>query len=219
MKLVVSMVAALAATSAFANAPAATPASKGDPKAAETIVNQVCAGCHSVDGNSTAAANPSLAGLNSEYINKQLNDFKSGARKNAIMSGMVASLSQQDMLNLAAYFSAQQPKPGTSKDQQLALIGQKIYRGGVLGAGVPACASCHGPQGKGIPVPVPAPGRPAQRIHLHPAERFPARRARKRWRQDDAHHRCQDDGCRHEGRGLLYSGLAVTPDLPESIKG
>jgi len=155
MKLVVSMVAALAATSAFANAPAAAPASKGDPKAAETIVNQVCAGCHSADGNSMVAANPSLAGLNSEYINKQLTDFKSGARKNAIMSGMVASLSPQDMLNLAAYFSAQQPKPGTSKDQQLALIGQKIYRGGVLGAGVPACASCHGPQGKGIPVQFP----------------------------------------------------------------
>jgi cytochrome c553 len=155
MKLVVSMVAALAATSAFANAPAAAPASKGDPKAAETIVNQVCAGCHAADGNSMVAANPSLAGLNSEYINKQLTDFKSGARKNAIMSGMVASLSPQDMLNLAAYFSAQQPKPGTSKDQQLALIGQKIYRGGVLGAGVPACASCHGPQGKGIPVQFP----------------------------------------------------------------
>jgi cytochrome c553 len=155
MKLVVSMVAALAATSAFANAPAAVPASKGDPKAAETIVNQVCAGCHAVDGNSMVAANPSLAGLNSEYINKQLNDFKSGARKNAIMSGMVANLSPQDMQNLAAYFSAQQPKPGTAKDQQLALIGQKIYRGGVLGAGVPACASCHGPQGKGIPVQFP----------------------------------------------------------------
>jgi len=155
MKLVVATVAALAATSAFANAPAAAPASKGDPKAAETIVNQVCAGCHSADGNSAAAANPKLAGLNAEYINKQLNDFKSGARKNAIMSGMVASLSPQDMLNLAAYFSAQQPKPGTSKDQQLALIGQKIYRGGVLGAGVPACASCHGPQGKGIPVQFP----------------------------------------------------------------
>jgi cytochrome c553 len=142
MKFVVSLVATLAATSAFANAPAAPVAAKGDPKAAETIVNQVCAGCHSVDGNSAVATNPKLAGLNAEYINKQLTDFKSGARKNAIMSGMVASLTPQDMLNLAAYFSAQQPKPGTSKDQALALQGQKIFRGGVLGAGVPACASC-----------------------------------------------------------------------------
>jgi cytochrome c553 len=155
MKLVVSLVAALAATTAFANAPAAASASKGDPKAAESIVNQVCAGCHAVDGNSAVAANPKLAGLNAEYINKQLTNFKSGDRKNAVMGGIVASLSPQDMLNLAAYFSAQQPKPGTSKDKELALLGQKIYRGGVLGAGVPACASCHGPQGKGIPVQFP----------------------------------------------------------------
>jgi cytochrome c553 len=155
MKLVVSLVAALAATSAFAATPATAPASKGDPKAAESIATQVCAACHSADGNSVIAANPKLAGLNAEYINKQLTEFKSGARKNAIMSGMVASLSPQDMLNLAAYFSSQQPKPGTSKDQALALTGQKIYRGGVQGAGVPACASCHGPQGKGIPAQFP----------------------------------------------------------------
>ena len=155
MKFVVSMVAVLAATSAFANEPATAPASKGDPKAAESIVNQVCAACHAVDGNSAAAANPKLAGLNAEYINKQLTEYKSGARKNPVMGGIVSSLSPQDMLNLAAYYSAQQPKPGTSKDQTLALQGQKIYRGGVLGAGVPACASCHGAQGKGIPVQFP----------------------------------------------------------------
>ncbi|MBT9589577.1 MAG: cytochrome c4 [Thiobacillus sp.] len=155
MKLVVSMVAVLAATSAFANEPATAPASKGDPKAAESIVNQVCAACHAVDGNSAAAANPKLAGLNAEYINKQLTNFKSGDRKNAVMGGIVASLTPQDMLNLSAYYSAQQPKPGTSKDQELALLGQKIYRGGVLGAGVPACASCHGAQGKGIPAQFP----------------------------------------------------------------
>ena len=155
MKLVVSLVAALAATSAFANTPAATPASKGDPKAAESIVTKVCAACHAVDGNSAAAANPKLAGLNAEYIHKQLTEYKSGTRKNPVMGGIVASLSAQDMQNLAAYFSAQQPKPGTSKDQELALLGQKIYRGGVQGAGVPACASCHGPQGKGVPVQFP----------------------------------------------------------------
>ena len=155
MKLVVSLVAAMAATSAFASTPAAAPASKGDPKAAESIVNQVCAACHAVDGNSATAANPKLAGLNAEYINKQLTNFKSGERKNAVMGGIVASLSPQDMLNLAAYFSAQQPKPATSKDQALALQGQKIFRGGVMGAGVPACASCHGQQGKGIPVQFP----------------------------------------------------------------
>ncbi len=149
MKFVVTLAAALVATSAFANAGA--PASKGDPKAAESIVTQVCAACHGMDGNSAAAANPSLAGMNAEYLGKQLMNFKSGERKNAIMSGMVATLTPQDMQNLAAYYSAQQPKPGTSKDQELALVGQKIFRGGVQGTGVPACASCHGPQGKGIP--------------------------------------------------------------------
>jgi cytochrome c553 len=151
MKLVVTLVAALAATSAFANPAAAPAAAKGDPKAAESIVNQVCAGCHAADGNSVVATNPKLAGLPAEYIDKQLNDFKSGARKNPVMGGIVTSLSPQDMLNLAAYFSEQQPKPGTSKDKDLALVGQKIFRGGILGAGVPACASCHGPQGLGIP--------------------------------------------------------------------
>ena len=155
MKFVVSLVATLAATSAFANEPVAAPASMGDPKAAESIVNQVCAACHAADGNSVVSANPKLAGLDAAYINKQLHDFKSGERKNPVMGGIVASLSPQDMLNLAAYFSAQQPKPGTAKDKDLALLGQKIFRGGVLGAGVPACASCHGPQGAGIPVQFP----------------------------------------------------------------
>lgn len=151
MKLVVSLVAALAATSAYANPTVV----KGDPKAAESIVTKVCAACHAADGNSVAAANPKLAGHTAEYLGKQLSDFKSGVRKNPVMAGIVKDLSAQDMQNLAAYFSAQQPKPGTSKDMELALIGQKIYRGGVQGAGVPACASCHGPQGKGIPTQFP----------------------------------------------------------------
>jgi cytochrome c553 len=155
MKRIAILAAALVAASAHATEPAAVPASKGDPKQAEAIVNQVCAGCHGADGNSAIPANPKLAGLNAEYIYKQLQNFKSGERKSAVMAGMVANLSSQDMHNLAAYFSVQQAKPGTSKDQALALIGQKIYRGGVQGSGVPACASCHGVQGKGIPVQFP----------------------------------------------------------------
>jgi len=150
-RIALMLVAALAATSALAN-PAAT---KGDPKAAEAIVNQVCLACHGADGNSVAAANPKLAGLNEEYLYKQLSEFKSGARKNPVMGGIVKDLTDADMKNLAAYFSLQQPKPGTAKDAELARHGEKIYRGGVLGAGVPACASCHGPQGKGIPTQFP----------------------------------------------------------------
>jgi len=150
-RIALMLVAALAATPALAN-PAAT---KGDPKAAEAIVNQVCLACHGADGNSVAAANPKLAGMNEEYLYKQLSEFKSGARKNPVMGGIVKDLSDADLKNLAAYYSLQQPKPGTAKDAELARQGEKIYRGGVLGAGVPACASCHGPQGKGIPTQFP----------------------------------------------------------------
>jgi cytochrome c553 len=153
MKLVVTLAAALVATSAFASETPA--ASKGDPKKAEPIVAELCAGCHAADGNSAAAANPKLAGMNPEYLYKQLVEFKSGARKNAVMSGMVAGLSDADMKNLAAYYAMQTPKGGTAKDKDLATLGRKIYHGGVQGTGVPACASCHGVQGKGIPVQFP----------------------------------------------------------------
>jgi cytochrome c553 len=129
--------------------------SKGDPKAAETIVNSVCAGCHGVDGNSAIPANPSLAGQGAEYLNKQMVNFKSGERASAVMMGMVASLTPSDMKNLAAYFSDKRAKSATAKDKDKAMLGQKIYRGGVQGSGVPACASCHGASGNGIPVQFP----------------------------------------------------------------
>ena len=86
MKLVVSLVAALAATTAFANPPAAAPASKGDPKAAESIVNQVCAGCHAVDGNSAAAANPKLAGWFTGQVIKATGGKANPATVNALVA-------------------------------------------------------------------------------------------------------------------------------------
>ena len=156
MKFALMIAAALASVSAVAaNAPPAAPVMKGDPKQAEATVTQVCAACHAVDGNSAAPANPRLAGLNYEYINKQLINFKSGERKSPVMSGIVANLTPQDMQNLAAYYSAQQPKDAKAKDLNLALLGQKVYRGGVQGSGVPACAACHGAQGQGIPAQFP----------------------------------------------------------------
>lgn len=131
------------------------PAAKGNPAAAAAIVNQVCAACHNADGNSTNPANPKLAGQGYDYLHKQLVNFKSGERKSAVMSGIVAKLSETDMVNLAAYFSEKQTRPGTAKDREKALLGEKIYRGGVQGSGVPACASCHGANGQGIPVQFP----------------------------------------------------------------
>lgn len=112
----------------------------------------MCAGCHGPDGNSAVPTYPKLAGQSAAYIEKQLTDFKSGKRQNAIMSGMAAGLSPQDIKNVAAYFSSQHTAPGTAQGtaQQIAL-GQKIYRGGNREERVPACMSCHGPSGAGVP--------------------------------------------------------------------
>jgi cytochrome c553 len=129
---------------------------KGDAAKGQQIATQVCAACHNADGNSSIPANPSLAGQHAEYITKQLNDFKPkegkrAERENAIMSAMVAPLSQEDMQNLGIYYSRQTPKAGVAQDKALAEQGEKIYRGGNLETGVPACASCHSPNGIGIP--------------------------------------------------------------------
>ena len=128
----------------------------GDAAKGQQIASQVCAGCHNADGNSAIPANPILAGQHAEYITKQLTNFKAqnnkpAERNSPIMAGMVAALSPDDMKNLGAYYSSQVPKLGVAKDKSLAEGGAKLYRGGNLDTGVPACASCHSPNGAGIP--------------------------------------------------------------------
>lgn len=151
----VLMTSMLFASMAWASTPVPTAVSKGDPAKAQAIVDKVCGACHGADGNSTSPTYPNLAGQTPEYLLKQLQEFKSGARRNAIMAPNVTTLSADDMANLAAYFSAQQPKSRQAKDPALVAEGQKLYKGGNAGSGVPACASCHGPTGAGIPVQFP----------------------------------------------------------------
>ncbi len=127
----------------------------GNAAAGEKIVTAVCAACHGADGNSVITTNPKLAQQHPEYIAKQLANFKSGERKNAVMSGMAASLSPEDMANVAAYFGAQKGKVGSAKTNAAGSLGEKIYRGGIASVGVPACASCHGANGAGVPVQFP----------------------------------------------------------------
>lgn len=110
----------------------------------------MCAACHGSDGNSLTEAYPKLAGQHESYIAKQLADFKSGARANAIMAPMVAGLSEQDMADLGAYFASKKMAPGAVSEDMLAL-GEKIFRGGNKETGVPACMACHGPTGAGVP--------------------------------------------------------------------
>jgi len=107
-----------------------------------------CMGCHGADGNSFIAANPKLAGQSVSYMVKQLKDFKSKKRLNVIMSGQAAGLSDEEMLNISAYFAAQAPKAGLAK-QEIKELGKRIYIGGNKKSGVPACIGCHGPVGEG----------------------------------------------------------------------
>lgn len=107
-----------------------------------------CGACHGADGNSTDPQYPRLAGQNPMYIYKQLQNFKSGARKNAIMMAQAQTLSDQDMLNIAYYF-AKQPAAVSLADPEGFVAGQKLYRGGASERGVIPCAGCHGPTGAG----------------------------------------------------------------------
>ena len=140
---------------AAAQAPAKPDADKG-----KDIAAQVCAACHAADGNSVAATNPKIAGQFEEYLHKQLGDFKAQpgkkpARESAIMTPMAANLSDDDIQSLAAYYSGQKLRPASAADKDLAALGQKIWRGGIVASSVPACAGCHGPAGAGIPAQYP----------------------------------------------------------------
>jgi len=109
-----------------------------------------CAGCHGADGSSVNPEWPNLAGQGDNYLDKQMQDFKSGARTNAMMAPMVAALSEQDMANLSAFYASQTVQAG-SADEKLVDLGQKIYRGGNPASGVAACIGCHAPTGAGNP--------------------------------------------------------------------
>ncbi|MES2563713.1 MAG: c-type cytochrome [Pseudomonadota bacterium] len=152
---------AAALTSAFFSAAAhAQVAVKGDPARAQQLVTQVCAACHGADGNSAIPANPALAGQHPEYAYKQLLNFKAEGGKAAeraspVMSAIVAGMSRDDMANAALYFAGQEVKSRPARDAQLVKLGQTIYRGGVINKGIAACASCHGPNGAGMPAQFP----------------------------------------------------------------
>jgi len=144
---------ALISVSAFANeakAPAKADLAKGQEKA-----TQVCAACHTADGSRGSPANPILQGQHTEYLVKQLTEFKAGKRANPIMSGMAGALSEEDMKNVAAFYNSKQAKPGFAKSKDTVALGEKIYRGGIAAKQVPACAGCHSPTGAGIPAQYP----------------------------------------------------------------
>ena len=132
-----------AAEEAKAAAPAKPDLAKGEASFA------ACGACHGADGNSAITTNPKLAHQHPEYLVKQLQEFKSGKRANAVMSGMAATLSEDDMKNVAAWLSTREAKHGFAKDKELVALGEKIYQGGIADRQIAACAGCHSPPGAG----------------------------------------------------------------------
>ena len=147
----------LLASAAVANEPstAKTAPTKPDLVKGQATSTQVCVACHSADGSRGSPANPILQGQHPEYLYKQLTEFKSGVRNNAVMKGMAAMLGEEDMKNVAAFYASKQAKPGFAKDKDLVILGEKIYRGGIADRQIPACAGCHSPNGAGMPAQYP----------------------------------------------------------------
>ncbi|MBY0455001.1 MAG: cytochrome c4 [Burkholderiaceae bacterium] len=154
MKLLASllMAAALAAPAfpAFSAGPGPATAKPDLVKGAATF-STVCVACHAADGNSTIPANPKLAQQHPEYLVKQLQEFKSGKRASAVMSGFASMLSDEDMRNVAWWVASKPAAPGDAKDKALVELGERIYRGGIADRNIAACAGCHSPNGAGIP--------------------------------------------------------------------
>ncbi|MGH8656138.1 MAG: c-type cytochrome [Gammaproteobacteria bacterium] len=136
---------------------AETVQAKGDVEAGKAK-SAVCAACHGQDGNSLAPQWPKLAGQHVAYLEKQLTDFKADKREDPAMGPVAASLSEDEILDLAAYYALQEIAIGKVAKGHVSL-GRAVYHGGVQTSGVPACMACHGPSGKGNP----AAGFPALR--------------------------------------------------------
>ncbi len=144
--------------------PPAAAATKAEPQKSaladlakgEAAFGGVCAACHGPDANSVIPVNPTLAQQHPEYLIKQITDFKSGARANPIMMGMASTLATDaDIKNVAYFLASKSARPGTAKDKELAALGERIFRGGVVDRQIPACAACHSPNGAGIPAQYP----------------------------------------------------------------
>lgn len=122
-----------------------------DLQRAEEIVGGRCFLCHGMEGEAASALYPRLAGQHSEYIAKQLGDFKSGKRKSDTMAGMATDLTPEEMKALGAFFEKKPATRSTTTEPDLAGVGRYIFTKGNPYSGVAACVSCHGAKGHGTP--------------------------------------------------------------------
>lgn len=133
---------------------AVSAAPKADAEKGKQVATTICAACHAADGNSGIATYPKLAGQAAAYTYGQTMAIKDGTRSHGaagVMKPMVMNLSEQDIRDAAAYYAKQQGKPGEANPKENPELGAKIYRGGLSAKKLPACMSCHGPSGAGIP--------------------------------------------------------------------
>jgi len=145
--VLVSTTALIATPMAFAGGDAA--------KGKTTAMEKACLGCHGMDGNSPAPTWPKIAGQGKSYIVKQLrafrdNDMKKSGRVDPVMAPIAATLNDEQIDNLAAFYAGQKPSTGESTNENVKL-GLQIYRGGDRTRGIPSCMGCHGPTGAGNP--------------------------------------------------------------------
>jgi cytochrome c553 len=159
--LFVTLLAVSAAASASEAAHGA--AAKADPAKGAALYADgdaarglpACVSCHGAAGNSTITVNPKLAGQHESYLYKQLVNFTTPERNQPVMTTFATMLSDTEKKDIAAYLAAQASKPGAAKNKDTVEIGKKIYRGGIAEKSIPACASCHGASGTGLPVQYP----------------------------------------------------------------
>jgi cytochrome c553 len=154
---------AVSAFSPFAVANNAPKAVKADLVKGEALYTNgdatrgivACVSCHGAAGNSTISINPKLAGQHEAYVAKQLSDFTTPNRQNAVMTTFAKLMTHDDMKNVAGFLAMQKPKAGAAKNKDIVELGKQIYRGGIAEKSVPACAGCHSPNGAGIPAQFP----------------------------------------------------------------
>ena len=150
----------------------------GSGKEEQEVVYGVCAACHMPDGNTMIPTYPKLAGQHAEYLYKQMIDFKSKDGNPALRKDVIAAGTMNPMMDgkhpsmegkppfddevmkaVASFYAKQklQPAgPADPKDPDVHKLGETIWRAGITSKGLPACAACHGPSGKGLPPQYPA---------------------------------------------------------------
>lgn len=129
-------------------------AAPADLAKGKEIATNVCAACHATDGNSGIAMYPKLAAQHADFIFRETKAIKEGKRTtgaSAAMAPMVQNMSDDDIRHVSAFYAKQTPKAGEANPKEEVELGKTIFRAGLPEKKIPACMSCHSPNGAGMP--------------------------------------------------------------------